>query len=100
MEYKIDEAIIKKAINGYGKLLQTFVLFEEMAELQKEVCKVFRGEENLSHCEEEMADVYIMLEQLKIMFNLKEENIQNYIDDKTKRLQRRMDGDVNCTKEI
>ena len=41
--------------------------FEEMSELQKEMCKRFRGEKNDDHIAEEIADVEIMLDQLNLM---------------------------------
>lgn len=41
---------------------------EEMAELSKELSKNIRGEHNADALAEEMADVEIMLEQLKIIF--------------------------------
>lgn len=58
------------AIHHYGKILQAVVAMEEMAELSKEISKAIRknfelGNESIA---EEIADVEIMLEQLKQIF--------------------------------
>lgn len=38
--------VLKEAIRRHGRILQTFVAIEEMAELQKELSKDMRGENN------------------------------------------------------
>jgi NTP pyrophosphatase (non-canonical NTP hydrolase) len=46
---------------------------EETAELQKEVCKIFRGDwssNRMDFLAEEIADVRLMLEQLEYMFGI------------------------------
>lgn len=52
------------AISTYGPEAQTVMVFEEMAELQKELCKHARGTDNREAIAEEIADVQIMLEQM------------------------------------
>ena len=50
---------------------QILMVFEEMAELQKELCKYLRnGESDEAVCRvaEEIADVGIMLDQMKLLF--------------------------------
>lgn len=63
------EEIEREAAERYGIRNQSIVAIEEMSELQKELTKLLRGEcENrIDHISEEMADVYIMLEQLEIL---------------------------------
>lgn len=56
------------AVSTYGKHSQFIMAMEEMAELTKELSKNIRGEKNISGISEEIADVEIMLEQLKIIF--------------------------------
>jgi NTP pyrophosphatase (non-canonical NTP hydrolase) len=41
---------------------------EEMSELQKEICKMKRGQFDKEHILEELADVQIMIWQLEIIF--------------------------------
>ena len=48
---------LKQIIEHYGDRSQKEMLFEEMAELQKEVCKELRGKGNIQHIAEELADV-------------------------------------------
>ena len=55
-------------MNVYGKTSQCTVCMEEMAELTKELSKNLRGQDNAAHIAEEIADVEIMLEQLKVIF--------------------------------
>lgn len=63
------EEIEREAAERYGIRSQSIVAIEEMSELQKELTKLLRGEcENrIDRISEEMADVYIMLEQLEIL---------------------------------
>ena len=49
---------------------QMFVAIEEFSELQKEICKYLRGECNMNNLIEEVADSEIMLEQIKLFFNI------------------------------
>ena len=63
-EYVIEH----DAVKTYGKESQLIVAIEELSELIKELTKHLRGENNVDHISEEMADVLIMLEQLHIIF--------------------------------
>lgn len=60
--------LLEKVIERFGKKHQLVVAMEEMAELQKELSKAIRGRQDINHITEEIADVEIMLEQLKIIF--------------------------------
>lgn len=60
-------ALYKKAIEKWGAEAQTLMVFEEMAELQKELCKHARGNENRTAIANEIADVQIMLEQMILL---------------------------------
>ena len=57
-----------EAIHTFGEEYQEEVAVEEMAELTKEICKNWRGKDNRAAIAEEIADVTIMLEQLRIIF--------------------------------
>lgn len=61
------ETIYKNAIMTYGEIAQIDVAIEEMSELIQALSKYKRGKEH--NVEEEIADVSIMLDQLKIIFN-------------------------------
>lgn len=58
------------AINHYGLEAQTVVAMEEMAELIQALSKSRRGVEH--NVEEEIADVEIMLAQLRCVYNCDE----------------------------
>ena len=84
--------VLKKAIETYGKENQSMMLFEEMAELQKEVCKSLRGNNNHDEIVEEIADVLIMIEQLKIMHDVKYRELNEMLNFKINRLKERLDS--------
>ena len=66
-----DEEIVvcKKAIDTFGGANQQLKAVEEMGELIQAIMKALGG--NNHNVEEEIADVEIMLTQLKIMYDLK-----------------------------
>lgn len=60
--------ILRKNIDLNGASTEVDVAIEEMSELTKELVKHRRGKRNILHIAEEIADVEIMLEQLKMIF--------------------------------
>lgn len=64
----VNEAYYKKLIEKFGAKNQIIVAIEELSELQKELCKYLRDKTNIRNISEEIADVEIMLEQLKLIF--------------------------------
>ena len=81
----------KEVIDTYGVENQIMMLFEEMAELQKEICKNFRGRENRDHIIEEMADVFIMMNQLQIIYDVKDKELADVTEYKVSRLKKRLE---------
>lgn len=81
----------KKAIEIYGKEKQLDMLIEEMSELTKEICKLKRGKDNHNQIVEEMADVYIMLEQLCMICDIIPHEINMFIEIKTSRLKKQLE---------
>lgn len=61
------------AVETYDRTSRLMLAIEEMSELSKELSKNYRGEDNISAISEEMADVEIMLEQLKLIFHNRSE---------------------------
>lgn len=86
-----DSGILQKAIETYGEESQTKMVLEEMSELQKEICKRWRGADNRDAIADEVADVEIMLRQLKIMLDL-DHSVQQHKRAKLIRLQERLEG--------
>lgn len=93
MEKELEKEILRKAVVYYGKTSQIQVAIEEMSELTKELCKDLRGEPDLEHIVEEMADVQIMLDQLRIIYDWKGWALWDARDYKLNILQRRMAPD-------
>lgn len=76
---------IHKAIETYGVDSQLKMVLEEMAELQKEICKNWRGRDNVDKIADECADVEIMLAQLKIIYGI-ESAVPIHVNQKINRL--------------
>ena len=66
----MNKKLYRKAIGAWGTDVQLDVAIEELSELTKEICKAKRGIENIDHLAEEVADVEIMCEQLRFIFNI------------------------------
>ena len=61
-----EKKVLEAALSAYGSEIQRVVAIEELSELQKELCKSLRGQTDMQHIAEEIADVQIMLEQMMI----------------------------------
>ena len=79
------------AMLAFGERNQLIVSIEELSECQKEICKILRGGEDYRHLAEEVADATIMLEQIRLMFNIND-CVCNFMDEKIKRLDGRVKG--------
>lgn len=89
----IDEkTVFQTAINEYGSYAQSMMLLEEMSELQKEICKSYRGKDNAEQIAEEIADVEIMLAQVKMIYDVAED-AEKWREAKVKRLAERLRGE-------
>ena len=77
------------AMIAFGEQNQLIVAIEELSECQKEICKILRGGEDFRNLAEEVADATIMLEQIRLMFNIND-CVCNFIDEKIKRLDDRV----------
>ena len=88
----INEAeVLQRALDTYGSLPQIVMVFEEMSELQKELCKYLRGKYSPASIAEEIADVEIMLEQMKMLFCCTDD-VRNERRRKVERLKERLDN--------
>ena len=88
-----EQKIYRAALAAWGADAQTLMVFEEMAELQKELCKAARGRDNREQIAEEIADVEIMLEQMKVLHGCAEA-VAAYRKSKLRRLAIRCGADV------
>ena len=83
--------ICKKAIDTFGEISQMIKATEEMGELIRAISRVIlqQGESDVqieSNYNEEIADVTIMLEQLKYTRHYKQELVDYWKEEKLKRL--------------
>lgn len=91
--------LFEKLIDKNGEQ-QMIVAVEELSELQKELCKALRNLYLCGHTDnkpiiEEWADVWIMLQQIKMFFDLNSEDIRNQIEWKLQRTKERCFGEEN-----
>ena len=89
-----ESRVYSAAIEKWGASAQILMVFEEMSELQKELCKNARGKKNLAEIAEEIADVEIMLAQLKLIFGCAElvQEHKEHKERKIARLAARLEG--------
>ena len=86
-----NHELMKEVIKHYGKEIQTFVAIEEMSELMKELSKDMRGEQNRDQIIEELADVYIMLDQIQIMHDIDLNDVFKVMNKKCDRIRERIE---------
>lgn len=80
--------------------VQEIIWVEELSELQKEITKSLRGKLRKDNMIEELADVLICLEQLKIKYNVSEDELQKWIDYKWNRDKNKVNQSKNNGKYI
>lgn len=97
---------LEKFIAFYGKDSRIDIAIEEMSELTKALCKERRYRTNLDkyndileNLTDEMADVYIMLEQLMVLFG-NEDNISEHIQQKIQRQSKRLEEDQSHEEQM
>lgn len=86
-----QRSIMAEIISYYGHEPQKMMLLEEMAELQKEICKDMRGMPNPEAIIAEVADVLIMLEQIQMMYRISETKLHKITNEKLHRQLRRIE---------
>lgn len=83
---------LKKIIIHYGAYNQISKTVEELIELSEVLIKdVNKSEFDKERLYEELADVWVMLAQLKIIYNINYDELQMIIDQKIKRTLDRID---------
>lgn len=91
ISYEERKKVYTNALITYGDHAQMIIAIEELSECQKEICKILRGGENFPHLAEEIADATIMLEQLRLVFNISDQ-VCECMDAKVRRLEERLRG--------
>lgn len=87
----VPNSVVEKAILFWGKKAQRIMVLEEMNELAVEVCHLIRGRDvNLDNLSEEIADVYLMLDQLIHMERIRSK-VEYWKNTKLMRLKEKLD---------
>ena len=81
--------LCNRALRAWGAEMQSVVAAEELSELQKELCKSVRGENNADAIAEEIADVQIMLEQMMLLHDCRDA-VDEWRRRKLERLEQRL----------
>ena len=91
---KDKQVVWRESIEKYGKTMQSIVCMEECSELIQAVSKRLRGKSDATdNLAEEMADVIICLYLLKEMYDITDEQLEEWIARKTARQSKRMQAD-------
>lgn len=84
-----ERQILGRAVSFYGSEIQRVVAIEELSELQKELCKSLRTGADRPHIAEEIADVQIMLEQMMLLHDCRDD-VDEWRRRKLERLEQRL----------
>ena len=82
--------VYESALKKWGLEMQATVAIEEMSEVQKEICKMLRGNGNRENLAEEIADAKIMIEQISQIYNINA-SVEAWIDYKISKLKRKIE---------
>ena len=84
--------ILRAAQKEYGCEFEKYIVIEEMSELIKEITKDLRGQSNGKNIAEEMADVFIVLRHLELIYQNSDE-VNEVIAQKIERLKTRLESE-------
>ena len=95
ISYEERAVVYRAALDTWGKEAQLMMVIEEMSELTKALCKLRRAKpeeqaKRLQDVAEETADVTIMLEQLRMIFDMNQD-VCDEMDRKIERLALKLD---------
>ena len=89
----LQKNALVKALEKFGSISELIITVEELSELQKEVTKQLRNEGKMENLVEEMADVYIVMEYLKMIFAITDDDINKEVEKKLNRLENRLNSE-------
>lgn len=85
----MNNDLYQLVIDKWGSKAQLTVAIEELSELIKEICKIKRGMGDMTNLAEEVADVEIMCEQLRYIFDI-DSTVDTWKESKLTRLEARL----------
>lgn len=88
--YEYRKRVYEKAIEKYGAENQVVKAVEELGEAVQALCKMLLGCEKREHLAEELADVSIMVEQMRMIFNIND-SVDSWMDYKVAALKRKVE---------
>ncbi len=91
IKLKIEEKILKKALDKWGAVSQIRMAIEECSEFINAQMKFYRKRATISEVREEIADVLIVMLQMRIL--LGPELVDNIIEEKMERLKMLVEAD-------
>ena len=89
---KVDIGLQAEVVSKYGGDIQSTICMEECAELIQAISKMKRGKDNRDNLIEEMADVLIVLSQLRVIYGVTDDEIIEWLDGKQDRQRRLLSG--------
>ena len=90
MDTKVEEMLYSRLMEKFGIEKQTLMLAEEQGELIKAINKRLRGKTHTEdEIREELADVYIVINQVRIYFGITIRDVAEEMDKKLERIQER-----------
>ncbi len=81
----VDKKLQAEVVNTNGADIQSTICMEECAELIQAISKMKRGKDNRDNLIEEMADVLIVLTQLRFIYNVGDEELTKWLHAKQDR---------------
>ena len=91
MDTKVEEMLYSRLMEKFGIEKQTLMLAEEQGELIKAINKRLRFKTRTSdEIREELADVYIVMNQVRIYFGITLRDVAEEMDKKLERIQYRL----------
>lgn len=92
LQRSIDAQVAANPQNPVGHM-NLIIVMEELSELQKEISKGLRGKEDIDAILEEVADVSIGLDYIKMIYGIDDEMIRKAINVKMDRMEGILDRD-------
>ena len=76
---QVDKELQAKVVRAYGDEIQSTICMEECAELIQAISKMKRGKDYRDNLSEEIADVFIAINQLRVIYGITDDEINNWI---------------------
>ena len=89
-----EKEICLAALQTWGPKVQKLIIFEEIAEFLKTYAKCIRTKGNYEELISEIADMEVILQQLKFMYDA-DEDVEKIVSDKLHKLEEKLWSEHN-----